>query len=57
MVPDKPVWEIITDYYNIRDTSKRTESFSTLVRTTIGVAGAHVSPILEVLNEQGFALE
>lgn len=49
--------EIITDYYDMRDTSKRTESFSTLVRTTIGVAGAHVSPILEVLNEQGFALE
>lgn len=49
--------ETITQYYDLRDASKRVESFTSLVRTKIGVGGAHLSPILEVLNEQGLALE
>lgn len=49
--------EEVRDYYDLRDASTRVESFTTLVRTKIRVGGAHVSPMLEVLHEQGFALE
>lgn len=49
--------EILQEYYDLRDTSKRVESFTTLVRTKVGAGGAHVSPILEVLREQGFTLD
>ena len=45
----------VTKYYDLRAGS-RLESFSHLVATTIGVGGAHVSPIMEVLNEQGLCL-
>ncbi|WP_235827142.1 NADPH-dependent oxidoreductase [Actinomyces culturomici] len=47
---------IVTEYYDLRDASRRIESFTNLVRTKIGIGGAHVSPILEVLHEQGLAL-
>ena len=45
----------VTKYYDLRAGSCL-ESFSHLVATTIGVGGAHVSPIMEVLNEQGLCL-
>ncbi|AKU65592.1 flavin reductase [Schaalia meyeri] len=45
----------VTEYYDLRSGS-RLESFTHLVGTTIGVGGAHVSPILEVLHEQGLCL-
>ena len=45
----------VTEYYDLRSGS-RLESFSHLVATNIGVGGAHVSPIMEVLNEQGLCL-
>ena len=44
-----------TEYYDLRSGS-RLESFSHLVATNIGVGGAHVSPIMEVLHEQGLCL-
>ncbi|MDC4233951.1 NADPH-dependent oxidoreductase [Actinomyces sp. B33] len=47
---------LVTEYYDLRDAARRVESFTTLVRTSIGRGGAHVSPILDVLHEQGFAL-
>ena len=49
--PDREV----TEYYDLRSGS-RLESFSHLVATNIGVGGAHVSPIMEVLHEQGLCL-
>ena len=45
----------VTEYYDLLSGS-RLESFTHLVATTIGVGGAHVSPIMEVLNEQGLCL-
>lgn len=48
--------QTITEYYDLRDTSKRVESFSTLVRTKVGIGGAHVSDILGVIHKQGFDL-
>lgn len=45
----------VTEYYDLRSGS-RLESFTHLVGTAIGVGGAHVSPILEVLHEQGLCL-
>ena len=45
----------VSEYYDLRSGS-RLESFTHLVGTTIGVGGAHVSPILEVLHEQGLCL-
>jgi len=45
----------VTEYYDLRSGS-RLESFTHLVATNIGVGGAHVSPIMEVLNEQGLCL-
>ena len=45
----------VTEYYDLRSGS-RLESFTHLVATKIGVAGAHISPIMEVLNEQGLCL-
>ena len=45
----------VTEYYDLRSGS-RLESFTHLVGTSIGVGGAHVSPILEVLHEQGLCL-
>lgn len=47
---------VITRYYDLRDASTRVESFTNMVRTSIGTGGAHVSPMLDVLREQGFAL-
>lgn len=49
--------QTLQEYYDLRDTSQRVESFTTLVRTKIGKGGAHISPIAEVLREQGFILE
>ncbi len=48
--------QTITEYYDLRDTSKRVEPFSTLVRTKVGIGGAHVSDILGVIHKQGFDL-
>ena len=45
----------VTEYYDLRSGS-RLETFSHLVATSIGVGGAHVSPIMEILNEQGLCL-
>ena len=45
----------VTEYYDLRSGS-RLESFTHLVATNIGVGGAHVSPIMQVLNEQGLCL-
>lgn len=45
----------VTEYYDLRSGS-RLESFTHLVATNIGVGGAHVSPIMEVLSEQGLCL-
>lgn len=45
----------VTQYYDLRSGS-RLESFTHLVANGIGVGGAHVSPILQVLNEQGLCL-
>ena len=45
----------VTDYYDLRSGS-RLESFTHLVASNIGVGGAHISPIMEVLNEQGLCL-
>ena len=45
----------VTQYYDLRSGS-RLESFTHLVANGIGVGGAHVSPILEVLHEQGLCL-
>lgn len=45
----------VTDYYDLRSGS-RLESFTHLVANGIGVGGAHVSPIMQVLNEQGLCL-
>lgn len=45
----------VTEYYDLRSGS-RLESFTHLVGTAIGVGGAHVSPILEVLHKQGLCL-
>ena len=45
----------VTEYYDLRSGS-RLESFTHLVATNIGVGGAHVSPIMEVLHEQGLCL-
>lgn len=45
----------VTEYYDLRSGS-RLESFSHLVATNIGVGGAHISPIMEVLHEQGLCL-
>ena len=45
----------VTEYYDLRSGS-HLESFTHLVATNIGVGGAHVSPILEVLHEQGLCL-
>ena len=46
--------ETLADY-DLRSGS-RLESFTHLVATKIGVGGAHVSPIMEVLHEQGLCL-
>ena len=45
----------VTEYCDLRSGS-RLESFTHLVATNIGVGGAHVSPIMEVLHEQGLCL-
>ena len=45
----------VTEYYDLR-AGARLESFTHLVATNIGVGGAHVSPIMEVLHEQGLCL-
>ena len=45
----------VTEYYDLR-AGARLESFTPLVANWIGVGGAHVSPILRVLNEQGLCL-
>mgnify|MGYP001672938640 FL=1 len=45
----------VTEYYDLRSGS-RLESFTHLVANGIGVGGAHVSPIMQVLNEQGLCL-
>ena len=45
----------VTEYYDLRSGS-RLESFTHLVTNGIGVGGAHVSPIMQVLNEQGLCL-
>nr|WP_315318230.1 NADPH-dependent oxidoreductase [Schaalia odontolytica] len=45
----------VTEYCDLRSGSQL-ETFSHLVATSIGVGGAHVSPIMEVLNEQGLCL-
>ena len=45
----------VTEYYDLRSGS-RLESFTHLVATNIGVGGAHVSPIMGVLHEQGLCL-
>ena len=45
----------VTEYYDLRSGS-RLESFTHLVATNIGMGGAHVSPIMEVLHEQGLCL-
>ena len=42
----------VTEYHDLRSGS-RLESFTHLVANGIGVGGAHVSPIMQVLNEQG----
>ncbi len=42
----------VTEYYDLRSGS-RLESFTHLVANGIGVGGAHVSTIMQVLNEQG----
>lgn len=46
----------VTRYYDLRDTSQRIESFTSLVRTKVGKGGAHTSPILEAIRDQGFNL-
>lgn len=45
----------VTEYYDLRSGS-RLESFTHLVANGIGVGGAHVSPIMQVLNDQGLCL-
>ena len=45
----------VTEYCDLRSGS-RLESFTHLVTNGIGVGGAHVSPIMQVLNEQGLCL-
>lgn len=45
----------VTEYYDLRSGS-HLESFTHLVANGIGVGGAHVSPIMQVLNEQGLCL-
>ena len=45
----------VTESYDLRSGS-RLESFTHLVATNIGVGGAHISPIMEVLHEQGLCL-
>mgnify|MGYP000891725497 FL=1 len=45
----------VTEYYDLRSGS-RLEPFTHLVANGIGVGGAHVSPIMQVLNEQGLCL-
>lgn len=45
----------VSEYYDLRSGS-RLESFTHLVGTSIGVGGAHVSPIAQVLHEQGLCL-
>lgn len=45
----------VTEYYDLRSGSCL-ESFTHLVANGIGVGGAHVSPIMQVLNEQGLCL-
>ncbi|WP_026459579.1 NADPH-dependent oxidoreductase [Schaalia vaccimaxillae] len=48
--------QVITRYYDLRDGGARYETFTNLVRTTIGKGGAHVSPMLRILNDQGLCL-
>ena len=45
----------VTEYYDLC-AGARLESFTHLVANGIGVGGAHVSPILQVLHEQGLCL-
>ncbi len=47
---------ILQQYYDMRDTNNRVDSFTHQVRTKVGKGPAEASPMLEILHEQGLAL-
>ena len=48
--------EVVQTYYDLRDSSRRIDSFTHQILTKPGTGRAEMSPILEVLHEQGLAL-
>ena len=48
--------EIVQAYYDLRDTSRRIDSFSHQIATKPGSGAAEKAPLLEVLHEQRLAL-
>ena len=46
----------VREYYDLRDASKRSDTFTAQVVRTLGNGGSSSSPVLEVLHEQGLCL-
>ena len=46
----------VSEYYEARGGSARFDDFGQLVVASLGTGGAHVSPVLETLHEQGLCL-
>ncbi|MCD4557890.1 nitroreductase family protein [Schaalia sp. lx-100] len=47
---------LVTEYYDLREAQQRIDSFTHQVRTRAGTGASELSPILEVLHEQGLVL-
>ncbi|WP_316668052.1 nitroreductase family protein [uncultured Propionibacterium sp.] len=48
--------ETVQEYYDLRDTNRRVDSFSDQIATVLGKGPWATSPLLEILHEQGLAL-
>lgn len=46
----------VREYYDLRDSNNRIDSFTHQIATKLGTGGSELSPVLEVLHEQGLAL-
>ena len=42
----------VEQYYDLRDTSRRVDSFSAQIARTLGQGAASQAPVMEVLHEQ-----
>ncbi|RJF40487.1 NADPH-dependent oxidoreductase [Actinomyces sp. 2119] len=48
--------EVVREYYDLRDTSARVDSFTSQIARNLGTGAASTAPVLQVLHEQRLAL-